>query len=118
MKRFRVISLTITIGLAVIVMTGIIVQALSPQPFPAREVIPLLVSGISIVIALFEQVTSYRERKSYSKIIQELNEVIAESEAEKALEKTTLKKLDELLELDHRIYGRVNKKTKKKEARK
>ncbi|MCL1839732.1 hypothetical protein FWF89_01885 [Candidatus Saccharibacteria bacterium] len=116
MKKLRIISFIITISLAMIIVAGVIIQIFSARPLLdiTYEVIAFIFSGICVIVALLSQISAYRERKEYSRIIHELNEVIADTEEEKAINEAASKKLDELIALDHRIYGRITGKTKRK----
>ena len=116
MKKTRTISFIITVLLAIAIIVGIAIQVLSPRSLldSTYEIIAFLISGVSVGIALLSQISAYHERREYSKIIRELNEIIADTEAEIAMDQKASKKLDELLALDHRIYGRIAKETKRK----
>jgi len=116
MKKIRFVILIITIILVIAILAGIAIQIFSPRsmPDPTYEIIAFLITGASVIIALLSQISSYRERREYSRIIHELNEVIADTEAEMAIDKAAYKKLEELIALDRRIYGRIAKKPTKK----
>ena len=116
MKNTRIIIFAITIILGLAILVGIIIQLHSPKPIldVAYELIAFLVSAAAVFIALISQISSYRERREYSKIIRELNEIIAETESDKAIDIAAAKKLDELLALERRIYQSVSKTTKRK----
>jgi hypothetical protein len=116
MRKIRIISFIITIVLILIIVGGIMIQIFSANSLldSTYEIIAFLVSGVSVAIALLSQISAYRERKTYARIIRELQAIIKQTEADTALDQEASKKLDELLALDRRIYRQVSANTKRK----
>ncbi|MFV0484796.1 MAG: hypothetical protein ACK5MU_01005 [Candidatus Saccharimonadales bacterium] len=115
MKKIRTIVLILTIVQAAFIIFAIVMQFVIPSSAAetAFEVFALVSSAVSIVIAVIVQLESYRERNETARIIRELNEIDAQLDAERALDKSLRKKLDELTAMDSRIYRKLSKKPKK-----
>lgn len=115
MKKVKIVSFIITIILAIFIIVGVFIQVLSSNPplDSVFEAIAFIISGVSVAIALFEQISSYQERREMTKVMRELKELDNEIAAERALDRTLRKKLDELIATDQRIYRQVRSQARK-----
>jgi hypothetical protein len=114
MRRIHIITAIATIILVAAVVAGVIIQIFSPHSLTdtAFDIIVFVVSVSSIAIAVIAQVSSYQDRKSFTKMARELKVIDSEVGAERAIDQTMRAELDELLTIDRKIYSRLNKKAK------
>ncbi len=110
MQKSQRVILIATIILILAIIAGIIIQINSPKTAidTTYEILAFTVSGSSVLIAILSQTTAYRERKEATKMIHDLNQIIAANNAEKSRDQKLNQKLDTLLEQQTK-----NKATKK-----
>ncbi len=95
----RIILVISTVVLALAIIVGIIIQLLTPNGAVATtyEILTLIVSGSSVLLAIISQVTSYRERREFTRIIRDLHELDDASDADASRDRRISQKLDQLL---------------------
>ena len=99
----------LTIILAVVFVIGFIMVLLSPKTLTdsAYDVVILLVSGVSIAIAIYSEVGLNREARRVEKMVHELNEMRKNVDNDMAIDKNVRYKLDKIIALDEQIYKKV-----------
>jgi len=119
MIKTRLFFFIITILLAIAIIVGVTIQIISDRPLldSAFETLAFIVSGLSVIVALLTQISSFHERKNSAKIIHELHCIIDDLKADHSTEKSIRTKLDQLITIDHRIYNRIAAKAKKKSTK-
>jgi hypothetical protein len=82
---------------------------LSPKTLTdsAYDVVILLVSGVSIAIAIYSEVELNREARRVGKMVHELNEMRENVDNDMAIDKNVRYKLDKIIALDEQIYKKV-----------
>ena len=109
MRSNRKTLFILTIILAVVFVVGFIMVLLSPKTLTdsAYDVVILLVSGVSIAIAIYSEVELNREARRVGKMVHELNEMRKNVDNDMAIDKNVRYKLDKIIALDEQIYKKV-----------
>ena len=109
MRSNRKTLFILTIILAVVFVVGFIMVLLSPKTLTdsAYDVVILLVSGVSIAIAIYSEVGLNREARRVEKMVHELNEMRKNVDNDMAIDKNVRYKLDKIIALDEQIYKKV-----------
>lgn len=90
---------------------------LSPKTLAdsAYDIVILLVSGVSIAVAIYSEVELNHESRRVEKMIHELNEMRQNVDNDMAIDKNTRYKLDKIIALDEQIYKKVGGRRKTKD---
>ncbi len=106
-----------TIILAIVFIIGIVMVLLSPKTLAdsAYDIVILLVSGVSIAVAIYSEVELNHESRRVEKMIHELNEMRQNVDNDMAIDKNTRYKLDKIIALDEQIYKKVGGRRKTKD---
>ena len=99
----------ITIGIAIIVFLGLATLILSPKTLAdtAYDGVILLVSAISIAIAVYSEIELNIESRRVEKMVSEINRMRKNIDSDMAIDKNTRYKLDKIIALDEEIYKKV-----------
>ena len=105
----------ITISIAVIIFLGLVTLILSPKTLAdtAYDGVILLVSVISIAIAIYSEIELNTESRRVEKMVHEINRMRENLANDVAIDKNARYKLDKIIALDEEIYkkGVGSKKT-------
>lgn len=109
MRSNRKALFILTIILAVVFVIGFIMVLLSPKTLTdsAYDVVILLISGVSIAVAIYSEVGLNREARHVEKMVHELNEMRKNVDNDMAIDKNVRYKLDKIIALDEQIYKKV-----------
>ena len=109
MRSNRKTLFILTIILAVVFVVGFIMVLLSPKTLTdsAYDVVILLVSGVSIAVAIYSEVELNHEARRVEKMVHELNEMRKNVDNDMAIDKNVRYKLDKIIALDEQIYKKV-----------
>ncbi|MBO4855165.1 hypothetical protein J5500_02020 [Candidatus Saccharibacteria bacterium] len=109
MHRNRKTLFILTIILAVVFFVGFIMVLLSPKTLTdsAYDVVILLVSGVSIAVAIYSEIELNHESRRVEKMVHELNEMRKNVDNDMAIDKNLRYKLDKIIALDEQIYRKV-----------
>ncbi len=99
----------LTIAYALLVLTGLIFLILSSTSFQDVfiDVVALLISGSSILVAFLAQISSEREHKRMEIIEQEIDIIDENLNSDIRTDHSIQRKLDKILELDEKIYKKL-----------
>lgn len=78
------------------------------------EMVALLIAVASITLAGLAEIQAYRQDKLIKRLISELNALEKEANVEEKIEMSFLRKLDEIIKYDEKIYRRLSEKPEKK----
>ncbi len=106
-----------TVILAIVFVIGIIMVLLSPKTLAdsAYDIVILLVSGVSIAVAIYSEIELNHESRRVEKMIHELNKMRQNVDNDMAIDKNVRYKLDKIIALDEQIYKKVGGRKKTKE---
>lgn len=106
-----------TVILAIVFVIGIIMVLLSPKTLAdsAYDIVILLVSGVSIAVAIYSEIELNHESRRVEKMIHELNKMRQNVDNDMAIDKNVRYKLDKIIALDEQIYKKVGGRKKAKE---
>ncbi len=109
MRSNRKALFILTIILAIVFVIGFIMVLLSPKTLTdsAYDVVILLISGVSIAVAIYSEVGLNREARRVEKVVHELNEMRKNVDNDMAIDKNVRYKLDKIIALDEQIYKKV-----------
>lgn len=109
MRSNRKTLFILTVILAVVFVVGFIMVLLSPKTLTdsAYDVVILLVSGVSIAVAIYSEVELNHEARRVEKMVHELNEMRKNVDNDMAIDKNVRYKLDKIIALDEQIYKKV-----------
>ena len=109
MHKNRKTLFILTIILAVVFFVGFIMVLLSPKTLTdsAYDVVILLVSGVSISVAIYSEIDLNHESRRVEKMVHELNEMRKNVDNDMAIDKNLRYKLDKIIALDEQIYRKV-----------
>ncbi|MBP5656231.1 hypothetical protein J6X15_01455 [Candidatus Saccharibacteria bacterium] len=109
MHKNRKTLFILTIILAVVFFVGFIMVLLSPKTLTdsAYDVVILLVSGVSIAVAIYSEIELNHESRRVEKMVHELNEMRKNVDNDMAIDKNLRYKLDKIIALDEQIYRKV-----------
>lgn len=106
-----------TVILAIVFAIGIVMVLLSPKTLAdsAYDIVILLVSGVSIAVAIYSEIELNHESRRVEKMIHELNKMRQNVDNDMAIDKNVRYKLDKIIALDEQIYKKVGGRKKTKE---
>lgn len=106
-----------TVILAIVFVIGIVMVLLSPKTLAdsAYDIVILLVSGVSIAVAIYSEIELNHESRRVEKMIHELNKMRQNVDNDMAIDKNVRYKLDKIIALDEQIYKKVGGRKKTKE---
>lgn len=109
MRKFKKTIFFITIGMAVIILIGMLSLIMSPRTVAdsVSDIIVLIISGASIAIALYSQLEADKEARHVTKMVKELAEMRKNVDNDMAIDKNVRYKLDKIIALDEQIYRKV-----------
>ena len=109
MKKFRKTIFFITIGMAVIIFLGLLSLILSPKTAAdsTYDIVILIISAVSIAIALYSQLEADKDSRRVTKMAKELAEMSENVNNDVAIDKNVRYKLDKIIALDEQIYKKV-----------
>ncbi len=109
MRKSRKTMFFITISIAVIIFLGLVTLILSPKTLAdtAYDGVILLVSVISIAIAIYSEIELNTESRRVEKMVHEINRMRENVVNDMAIDKNTRYKLDKIIALDEEIYKKV-----------
>lgn len=106
-----------TVILAIVFAIGIVMVLLSPKTLAdsAYDIVILLVSGVSIAVAIYSEIELNHESRRVEKMIHELNKMRQNVDNDMAIDKNVRYKLDKIIALDEQIYKKVGGRKKTNE---
>jgi hypothetical protein len=109
MRKSRKTMFFITISIAVIIFLGLVTLILSPKTLAdtAYDGVILLVSVISIAIAIYSEIELNAESRRVEKMVHEINRMRENLANDVAIDKNARYKLDKIIALDEEIYKKV-----------
>ena len=109
MRTSRKTMFFITIGIAVIIFLGLVTLILSPKSLAdtAYDGVILLISVISIAIAIYSEIELNFESRRVEKMVHEINRMRENVANDMAIDKNTRYKLDKIIALDEEIYRKI-----------
>ena len=102
MRKSRKTMFFITISIAVIIFLGLVTLILSPKTLAdtAYDGVILLVSAISIAIAIYSEIELNVESRRVEKMVHEINRMRENLANDVAIDKNARYKLDKIIALD------------------
>ncbi|MBQ9684896.1 hypothetical protein IJV57_05510 [Candidatus Saccharibacteria bacterium] len=109
MRKSRKTMFFITISIAVIIFLGLVTLILSPKTLAdtAYDGVILLVSAISIALAIYSEIELNAESRRVEKMVHEINRMRENLANDVAIDKNARYKLDKIIALDEEIYKKV-----------
>ena len=109
MLKFKKVIFFATIGLAFVILVGMLTLIFSPKAAldSVYDTIILVVSGASIAIAIYSQIEADKDSRRVAKLLKELSEMRKNVENDMAIDKNLRYKLDKIIALDEQIYKKV-----------
>lgn len=119
MKKIRLIIHIITGALIVLTITGIILLIVTDRNLidTSYEIIAFSLAAGGIIIAVASQIDSYQNEKQAKKVLDKIETLNREHDADEKVDRNFQTKLDDLLEMNQKIYRKISKKPKKSKTR-
>ena len=110
----------LTIVYSILVISGIIFLIAHSTSFDEVfvDVVALVISGTSILVALLSQIAADRERTRLEQMIQEIDLIDENLESDLRADRSVQHRLTEILELDQKIYRKLGGRTPSKKLKK
>ena len=110
----------LTIVYSILVISGIIFLIAHSTSFDEVfvDVVALVISGTSILVALLSQIAADRERTRLEQMIQEIDLIDENLESDLRADRSVQHRLTEILELDRKIYRKLGGRTDAKKPKK
>ncbi len=109
MRKYRKTIFAITIVIAIIILLGLITVIIAPKTLvdTTYDIIILIVSSISIALAIYSEIGFNRESRRVEKMVKQIEEMRKNVDNDMAIDKNVRYKLDKIIALDEQIYKKV-----------
>ena len=116
MKKLRLVIRIITGFLVVLTIVGIVLLVVNQKLDvldTSYEVIAFSLGAAGMIMAVVAQIDSYQGEKQARKMLEEIAALNREHDEDERVDRRFQKKLDDILEVNQKIYQKLVKKSKK-----
>ena len=114
MKKLRQTIRIVTIGLFLLTIVGVIILLANENLNwldTSYEIIAFSLGAAGMIMAVVAQIDSYQNEKQFRKMLSKIEELNREHDEDEQVDAKFQKRLDELLQIDKKIYRKLSRKT-------